>query len=373
MELPTYFEEFLPLIGPADEQHKTMVREHAKLRELLMADAALKPLLIGTFIQGSHRRHTAIRGSKQHPCDVDVVAVTSIPRNPTTAAHAHRVFQPFLERHYKGQYEAQDRSWCIHVDPEVTIDLVPTSEPESVQLREAVIAKSLRDWDPDGTRTLKSILGLAPSLSEAILEEARRDQEWEKSEPLWIPDRSLKIWEQTHPLYLIGWTARKNQACSGHFGHVVKCIKWWRRHVAPLPKYPKGYPLEHIVAECCPNGITSVAEGIARTLREITSRYASDAAAKRTPFLPARGVSNPQVNVMRRVTGEDFAGFHARAVTAAQKAEAALAGKEVRDSARLWFELLGEPFPKPPEDKVRASSGFTPPTAPARPHEGRFA
>lgn len=372
MEIPSYFEDFLPLISPTKRQREVMIREHKKLRELLMADDQLKPILLSTFIQGSQRRSTAIQGDKEHPCDVDVVAVTNIPRSPTTAAHAHRVFQPFLERHYKGQYEAQDRSWCITVDPEVKVDLVPTSEPDSKELREAVIAKGLGDWDPDASIGLKRALGIQ-SLTEAVLEEARRDKDWEKSEPLWIPDRTLRTWEKTHPLFLIGWTAQKNLLCDGRFGHVVKIIKWWRRHMEPLPKYPKGYPLEHIIGDCCPNGIKSIAEGIVGTFDEILRRYASDAAIKRTPFLPARGVSNPEVDVMRRVTGEDFAGFYTKVRNAADLARAALQSDNVRESALLWRKLLGPVFPKPPEEKPKVTGGYTPPSAPARPQEGRFA
>lgn len=372
MELPSYFEDFLPLISPTKRQKEVMIKEHTKLRELLMGDELLKTTLLSTFIQGSQRRFTAIQGSTEHPCDVDVVAVTNIPRNSTTAIHAHRIFQPFLEKHYKGRYEAQDRSWCITVDPEVKIDLVPTSEPDSVQLREAIIAKSLRDWNPDGSLTIKKALGIQ-SLTEAALDEARRDKDWQKSEPLWIPDRTLKIWEKTHPLFLIGWTAEKNVACDGRFGHVVKVIKWWRRHMEPLPKYPKGYPLEHVIGECCPNGIKSVAQGVAATLAEIARRYTNDAALRRTPFLPARGVTNPEVDVMRRVTGEDFAGFHAKVVIAAQVAKAALDAQDISESARLWARLLGPVFPKPPEDRVKVTGGYTPPQAPAKPQEGRFA
>lgn len=372
MELPSYFEDFLPLISPTKRQREVMVTENRRLRELLMGDEQLKAVLLSTFIQGSHRRATAIQGDKNHPCDVDVVAVTNIPRSPATAEHAHRVFQPFLERHYKGKYEAQDRSWCITVDPEVKLDLVPTSEPESKELREAVIAKSLRDWDPDGGFGTRKAIGVQ-SLTEAALEEARRDKDWEKSEPLWIPDKTLRTWEKTHPLFLIGWTADKNLQCNGHFGHVVKVLKWWRRHMQPTPKYPKGYPMEHIIAECCPNGIKSVAAGVCSTLDEIVRRYAQDAAARRTPFLPARGVTDPLINVLHRVTGEDFAGFYEKVRNASELARQALNHENVRESALLWGKLFGPVFPKPPEDKTKVSVGYTPPSAPARPQEGRFA
>ena len=338
MEIPSYFDDFLPKIAPTAHQHEVMTREHGLLRERLMQHPVLKPLLLTTFIQGSHRRSTANRGNQDHPCDVDIVAVTNLPRSSTTAAHAHDLFRPFLETHYQGRYEPQERSWCISVDPEVKLDLVPTSEPDSEQLREAVIRKALEDWDP--VHRLPGG-GRGYSLSDLILEAAKRDKDFNKAEPLWIPDRKLKIWEQTHPLHLIGWTAEKNLSTNGHFLHVVRVIKWWRRAMQPHPKHPKGYPLEHMVGECCPDNIKSVAEGIAKALAEIARRYQQHAERVETPFLPSRGVENPPVNVMSRVTPEDFADFHALVVDAAAQARRAIEADDVRGSARLWAVLLG--------------------------------
>ncbi len=51
----------------------------------------------------------------------------------------------------------------------------------------------------------------------------------------------------------------------------------------PSLKHPKSYPLEHFVGECCPDGITSVAEGIVGTLECIAECY------PKKPFLPDRG------------------------------------------------------------------------------------
>lgn len=371
MKLPTYFDEFLAKISPTKDQKKIMTGEHKLLRERLMNDEDLEDVLLSTFIQGSNRRYTANKGCVDHPCDVDVVAVTNIPRGPETAAHAHQVFRPFLERHYKGRYEPQDRSWCITVHPEVKIDLVPTSEPDSQELRAAIFSDAgLSRWDPESSFLAGSALS---SERDAMFAAAKRDQDWQKSEPLWIPDRKLRTWDKTHPLYLIGWSAAKNLACDGHYVGVVKALKWWRRDVEPLPKYPKGYPLEHLIGECCPDGITSVAEGVTATLAEMARRYLAYAEALQVPFLPARGVRDPEVNVMARVTGEDFAAFHKKVVRSAGLAQRALEAEDIAESATLWQQLLGREFPEPPEDHARVKVGYTPPAAPARPREGRFA
>lgn len=359
MELPSYFGDFRIETQPTEHQRKVMSEEHIKLRELLAKAAELKDLLLGTFIQGSQRRATSLIGSTAHPCDVDVVAVTNLPRSKFTAAYAHKLFQPFLERHYSGRYKSQDRSWCITVDPEVTLDLVPTSEPDSPQIREALRSmKSLRDWSPT-----------FQSLSEAVKAEARDTADWDRMEPLWIPDRNLQIWERTHPLYLIAWTAKKNNACNGHFTHAVKAVKWWKREIQPNPKYPKGYPLEHLVGDTCPDAITSVAEGLTRTFEAIAANYRSYAARRETPFLQARGIQEPQ-NVMKRVEGGDFAAFHAKIESAARLARRALDSQDIQESAALWRELLGPKFPAPP---TVATGGYTPREKPTQLSEGRYA
>ncbi len=82
--------------------------------------------------------------------------------------------------------------------------------------------------------------------------------------PLLIPDREAKKWIETNPLAQIQWTQRKNALCNSHYINVVKSLKWWQInnfHDGNLPKYPKGYPLEHIIGFCCPDDISSVAKG----------------------------------------------------------------------------------------------------------------
>jgi hypothetical protein len=365
MELPTYFDDFRENTQPTKTQREVMAQEHKRLREGLSQAPELKEVLLSTFLQGSQRRATANKGDKEHPCDVDVVAVTKLPRSRFTAEYAHQVFRPFLERTYKGRYEAQDRSWCIRVHPEVTMDLVPTSEPDSVELAEAIRSKSLAGWSP---------LMEGKSLDEAIAAEADVVASWDRTSPLWIPDRTLKLWERTHPLFQISWTSQKNKRCNGWFTHVVKAIKWWKRDRATTPKYPKGYPLEHLVGDCCPDGITSVATGLTLTLEKIVTRYSDEARRGVTPFVQSRGIDESQ-NVMKRVEGTDFAAFYANVTTAARLARRALDADDLVRSADLWRELLGDEFPKPPADtaRVAAGAGFTPRKESTTLEQGRYA
>lgn len=369
MDLPTTFSDFLKDIRPDTDQQSRMKAAHEELRSKLEQDKELSSILLGTFIQGSYRRHTGIRGNAKNPCDVDVVVVTSLPHLPQMAAHALEVFRPFLKQHYPGLFTQQDRSWCINVGDDVKLDLVPTAEPED-RLLEWLRSKAL---DAGAFPSLKTsaLTSLQPKTAEQlILEAAEVERGWDRAEPLWIPNAMRTAWEQTHPLAQIAWTAEKNKACAGHFVGVVKVLKWWKRTMAPSPKRPKGYPLEFLVGDCCPSGINSVAEGLAATLEEIRDRFQRDAVASTTPVLPDRDL--PANNVFARIDGNDFACFHGHIAAAADLARRAVDARDRDDSQRLWHELLGDPFPAPQTDASK-QGGFTTPARPSAPAGGRFA
>ena len=151
----------------------------------------------------------------------------------------------------------------------------------------------------------------------------------------------------------------------------------------PEPKYPKGYPVEHLIGANCPDGIKSVAEGVTATLEKIASNYQIYAQLKMTPNLPDHGVS--QHNVFKRVSGEDFAAFHKMVSSAAVTAREALDAKTVASSAKKWRELFGNKFPDGGEDDdgrdnggsdgdgSSAKGGFSPRTEPTVVTGRRFA
>lgn len=377
MELPTYFEDFLKDIRPTESQRKTMAEEHKLLRarldtehqlllERLQADSQIGPILLGTFIQGSYRRNTGVKGGLGHCCDVDIVVVTSLPKNKYTARHTLDLFQPFLEKHYPNQYKEQDRSWCIQIDDEVKLDLVPTSEPEEQALK-FMRSNVLGDWNfPEPEKDHKT--GLILSSNQVILKRASQEAAWDVGEPLWIPNKQALNWDRTHPLFQIKWSATKNQRCDGHYVNVVKALKWWKRFQAADPKYPKGYPLEHIISISCPDKLNSVAQGIVLTLEDIRDRYEMNAIARQTPKLPDRAL--PENDVLARIKGQDFAAFHANITAAASKAREAYDEDDRSRSAQLWRELLGDPFPVPPPSK---DMGYTEATGPAVVAGSRFA
>lgn len=204
------------------------------------------------------------------------------------------------------------------------------------------------------------------------LAKSQGEDEW-KTAPLRIPDREANVWESTHPLEQIRWTRDKNARTSRHFVNVVKAMKWWRLAKYEERKHPKGFPLERLVGECCPDAITSVAEGTTRTLERIVSDYALDVALGRKPVLPDYGV--PSHDVFKRVSVEDFKAFYEQVQDAAALARRAFDSTDRTESGKLWRELFGSKFPEPPPNGGEGTKkvGYTTPAAPAVPGSGRFA
>ncbi len=385
MELPTYFTDFLANIRPTDAQRQKMKKEHRKLRDLLMADQELGPLIISTFIQGSYRRFTSTRPRDSQQCDVDVIAATKMHEEDYTPRQALEKFRPFLKKNYPGKYILQGRSWGITVDDEITLDLVPTSAPSEAE-KLAMISARAADWDfPDEPEA--SFAEAYPTLlleSQGYLLErftkAAADAKW-KQEPLRIPDREAERWDDTHPLEQIRWTWEKSKNTNGHYVNVVKAIKRWRQVKKPQPKYPKSYPLEHLVGDCCPDGIGSVALGVTRSLEIMEQVYRPYVSLGMVPHAGDRGV--PGHNVLGRVSVDDFHAFLDQVKDAADLARRALDAVTVKNSARLWRDLFGDEFPAAPDDgdddiggghgSNVAIGGFTQRSRPTQISGGRFA
>ncbi|MDD5222469.1 MAG: nucleotidyltransferase [bacterium] len=373
MDLKPDFDVFMKEIRPTEDQRKDLQSGHRILRERLKADEILKDIIVSDFLQGSYRRSTAIRPKSDLRADVDIVVVTKLAESKFTPAKAMDVFKPFLEKYYKDKWKPQGRSFGIEMSY-VELDLVLTSAPSEVEygifesasvmsdndLVEAPDWKLHKSWIPIELRQRPD--------TRAFFTEMKDQPEW-KPKPLRIPDRDTNKWEDTHPLEQIRWTRDKNAKCNGHFVNVVKAIKWWRLEKYEEPQHPKGFPLERLIGECCPDGIESLALGITLTLEKIVSNYGSPAPIK--PKLPDYGV--PSHDVFARVSFDDFSMFYDQTVEAAKLARRALDSKDRIESGNLWRELLGNKFPKPPEEGSSSREGFTPPRGPAVPASGRFA
>lgn len=385
MELKSYFTDFLADIRPQANHKEEYKTGHRTLRKRLNEDEKLSPIIVNTFLQGSYRRATAIRPHKDKRADVDVVVVTTLHQDDYTPDEAMDLFTQFLDKHYKDKYTRQGRSIAINLSY-IDLDLVITSAPsetERTALKSASVSAEESLEEADDWRLVPAWVGFSERTYtgsiERMLELARKQAEW-KLEPLYIPDRDAKCWEPTHPLEQIKWTRDKNSACNKHYVNVVKAIKWSRRVNYETPKYPKGYPLEHIIGYCCPDNISSVAQGVTLTLEAITSEFAGHAASKTVPELCDHGV--PSHNVLHRITADDFATFYEQIKAASLVARRALDAESEKESAKAWQELFGSRFPDPPKDKndggdggnsTKNSGGFTPRTSTSSIGGGRYA
>lgn len=381
MEPSTDFKEFMQEIRPTPNQTEGLQTGHTTLRERLSADEDLKKCFVSDFLQGSYKRSTAIRPKGDRRSDVDIVVVTKLSEEEFTPAKAMELFKPFLDKYYKDKWRQQGRSFGIEMKY-VELDLVLTSAPSEAELgilrADAVTSddylEEAKDW-----RLHRSWVALDSryrSDARMLLAEAKAQDEW-KAQPLHIPDRDANKWEPTHPLAQIAWTRDKNARTDGHFVNVVKAIKWWRVEKHAEPKHPKGFPLERLIGECCPDGITGIGDGVAKTLEKIVSQYALIVQAGGKPSLPDYGVSTH--DVFKRISAGDFKEFFSQTKDGAALARRALESQDRTESGNLWRELFGTKFPKPPEKNGGGGGsggsrcGYTPPRGPAVPGSGRFA
>ena len=343
MELPTYFTKFLKEIRPTEKQREKCKTGHQTLRDRLDEDTNLKPILVGTFLQGSYRRATAVRPKGEDNLDVDIIVVTRLNRHDYPDPNkAMDKFVPFLKKHYKGKYKRQGRSFGIELSY-VNLDLVITSAPSEAEM-EVYESKAVRtDLTPENAPDwllIKSWIPQDERINQTAFLESIRGQEW-KTEPLWIPNRDAGDWEETHPLEQIKWTWKKNASCNKHYVNVVKAIKWWQRVHHEKDK-PKSYPLEHLVGVCCPDNINSVAEGVTLTLETIVTNYSDEASREEVPYLQDHGVNQ---DVLERVDGKEFAEFYEHVEEAAEIAREAFDADTKEKSIEKWQELFGSKFP----------------------------
>ncbi|WP_410768724.1 SMODS domain-containing nucleotidyltransferase [Fontibacillus sp. BL9] len=373
MNIPTYFARFLKEIRLTSNQVNDLIKGHTTLRKRLEEDEEMSKIIVSTFLQGSYRRSTAVRPKGESRSDVDVIVVTKLSMEEySNPEDALQVFVPFMEKYYAGKYKIQGRSIGIslsYVDLDVVITAAPSESEEGIL--ESISVTDTRALEEIETWTLKK--------SWAVLDETldsnfvwktysnENEPEW-KSVPLWIPDREAKEWKQTDPLAQIKWTQEKNKSCNRHYVNVVKALKWWRR-LNDVPKYPKGYPFEHLIGLCCPDDISSVGQGVTEVLEAIVNDYPTK------PFMADHGV--PEHDVMGRVTDEEYDEFYKLIQEAAIISRKATDATTVKESAEEWNKLFGSKFPTSEattDTDNRASVGFSKRENPTTPNivGGRF-
>ncbi|KZS44911.1 hypothetical protein AWU65_02700 [Paenibacillus glucanolyticus] len=341
MNIPTYFARFLKEIRLTENQVNDLIKGHTTLRNRLEEDEDLSKIIVSTFLQGSYRRSTAVRPKGDSRSDVDVIVVTKLSMEEySNPEDALQVFVPFMDKHYAGKYEIQGRSIGIslsYVDLDVVITAAPSESEEGILESNSVTdMRALEDIETWSLKKSWEVLEETLDTSSVLRTYSNANEpEW-KSVPLWIPDREAKEWKQTDPLAQIKWTQEKNKSCNRHYVNVVKALKWWRRS-NDVPKYPKGYPFEHLIGLCCPDDIQSVGQGVTEVLEEIVNNHPTK------PVMPDHGV--PDHGVMGRVTNEEYEEFYQLIKEAAVIARRATDATTVKESAEEWNKLFGSKFP----------------------------
>ncbi|WDQ32154.1 nucleotidyltransferase [Paenibacillus marchantiae] len=343
MNIPTYFARFLKEIRLTENQVDDLIKGHTTLRNRLEEDEEISKIIVSTFLQGSYRRSTAVRPKGESRSDVDVIVVTKLSMEEySNPEDALQKFVPFMEKHYAGKYEIQGRSIGIslsYVDLDVVITAAPSESEEGILESNSVTdLRSLEDIETWSLKKSWEVLNETMDSSSVLKTYSNvNEPEW-KSVPLWIPDREAEEWKQTDPLAQIKWTQEKNKSCNRHYVNVVKALKWWRR-LNNVPKYPKGYPFEHLIGMCCPDDIQSVGQGVTEVLEKIVSDYSTK------PIMPDHGV--PDHDVMARVSDEEYKDFYEIIKEAAVIARKATDATTVKESAEAWNELFGSKFKLP--------------------------
>ena len=382
MELKPQFSAFLSQIRPTEAQKESWKTGSKTLRDRLAADPTLSKIVIATFLQGSLRRSTAVRPLGDKRPDVDVVVVTNLDHANTTPVDAMNLFVPFLQKHYPDKWQPQGRSFGIELYS-VDLDLVITALPADPKSRDvmerlyrsqSVLTTSsledVADWRLNEAWSPKSASPFT-SFEEASVGDAPTS-EW-RPHPLFLPDREVGDWGRTHPLAQIQWTAAKNRACNRLYVDLVRAVKWWRlTNAETLPKYPKGYPLEHMVGSVLPDGVSSMAAGMVSVFEGMRDEWEYMASLGQKPRLADHGV--PEHDVLKRLEVKDFRAFIKAASEASDTAREALQSTDAQESASLWQALLGKRFPLPGPQGGDRPRSFTEPTGPAAPAlTGRFA
>lgn len=356
MSITPYFNKFLSNIRLTENQRDDLITGHKTLCDRLNNDPDLSKIIVSTFLQGSYRRATAIKPKNGKRADVDIIVVTSLDRRSVTPQEAISKFIAFVEKHYKGKYRIQGRSIGItlsYVDLDIVVTSAPSEVDQALLKSESVTTSlALEDSGASDWRLVKSWVEPGHRLycTSLMIESVKASAEW-KTASLYIPDQDANCWVETNPLEQIRWTRDKNKTTNSHYINVVKALKWWRLCNLTDLKHPKGYPIEHMIGDCCPNNITSVAEGVVKTLEAIVSNYAWNRSIKVTPTLADRGVLSH--NVWKRVSNDDFVAFYDFVKEAAKTARKAFDAELDSEQLEQWRILFGSEFPVMTEEQAR--------------------
>ncbi|MCU1302133.1 MAG: hypothetical protein JWQ87_2417 [Candidatus Sulfotelmatobacter sp.] len=288
MELGNDFKAFLSSIQPGEDEVTAAKAAHEQVRDELKTDSESKDAHEDTFLSGSYARRTAINDIN----DVDVICILDIDRTITSPEVLLSWVESILSKYYD-EVRPQGRSIGAEGKGGVWLDIVPATPVNAA----------------DG--------------------------------PLWIPDREVKQWVQTHPKGQIAACNEKNKATNGYFVQAVKLLKAWRDRLPTKSCQLKSYILESLIHKTI--GIPSSHAGaVVNVLQGIESSYGAYRGTNIVPAITDPGY--PSVVVTKHLPAKEFDDFMIQVKSAAQVARSAFDSKDESSSRKLWRQLFGSQF-----------------------------
>ncbi|MDP9266930.1 MAG: hypothetical protein M3P27_01215 [Acidobacteriota bacterium] len=288
MELAADFKILLSSIQPGDQDVTNAKAAHEKVREELRADSESKDAHKDTFLSGSYARHTAINDIN----DVDVICIFDLDHSITKPDVVLVWTQSILARYHK-ETKLQGRSVGAQGAKGVWLDIVPATPVAG----------------DDG--------------------------------PLWIPDRQVLQWVQTHPKGQIQAATDKNKSTNGYYVQVVKLMKFWRDRLPNESCRLKSYILESLIHGSI-GSPTSHASAVVNVMEGIERAYGAYRNLNMVPTIADPGYS--AVTVDKHWQPEDFTNFMEQVKTAAITARKALDSTDEADSRKFWRQVFGPKF-----------------------------
>lgn len=245
MNLPSYFDTFLSSIQPKEERVTAASIAHNTLRTHLSSDETLKYSVDESFLSGSYARSTAIDPIK----DVDVILVLeekNISEDAKTPSPKEVLssIKASIEAFYN-DVELRDQRRSIQVkleDDGICMDIVPAIAPVG------------------------------------------------KDEPLWVPDRKLGEWIQSHPSGHLTYTTQRNKETGGNYVLVVKAMKWWKTFKLDEGLTPKSFLLEAMVGLYIPTSSPNALEAFKATVQSLLAGLKDNFEASKVPSIPDPGL-----------------------------------------------------------------------------------
>jgi hypothetical protein len=288
VELGSDFKAFLSSIQPGDDEVAAAKAAHEQVRDELRTDSESKDAHEDTFLSGSYARRTAINDIN----DVDVICILDIDRTITPPEVLLSWVEGIVSKYYK-EVRPQGRSIGAEGKGGVWLDIVPATPVNAA----------------DG--------------------------------PLWIPDREVKQWVQTHPKGQIAACNERNETTNGYFVQVVKVLKAWRDRLPTKSCQLKSYILESLIHKTI-GSPSSHAGAIVSVLEGIESSYGAYRGTNIVPAITDPG--NSSVVVTKHLPAKEFDDFMIQVKSAAQIARSAFDNNDESSSRELWRQLFGSQF-----------------------------